>query len=184
MTATQLSSSLNAFVQRVSATRRLNFADLRRLQRDVLPEGAQSRADVEALIRLDTMLNRSEAGWPSYLVDTVQGFVEGDPVGDAAWLVPALQGAHPKTALALARAVISVLDEPCEDLRALAKVVTRRRSKAAACRTGLSSSRVSAPAVEVVPAAPVFSFIWPNVRIGGQALIVSLAPEQPDNEAP
>ena len=52
---------------------RLLFADLRRLERDVLPDGVRSREEAEILISLD-QLERVDAGWPPYLVGVLSEF--------------------------------------------------------------------------------------------------------------
>ena len=41
---------LCVFVNKVTASNRLVFGDLRRLQRDVLPRGASSREEIETLL--------------------------------------------------------------------------------------------------------------------------------------
>jgi len=62
---------LCVFVTKVTASHRIVFGDLRRLQRDVLPTGATSREEVETLLSLDSMGNVDE-DWPGYLVTTVK----------------------------------------------------------------------------------------------------------------
>ena len=57
-------TSLRVFVDRLSEAQRLGFGDLRRLQRDILPNGPQSRDDVEALLALDLALERADRGGP------------------------------------------------------------------------------------------------------------------------
>jgi hypothetical protein len=96
-------TSLRAFVDRVAEAQRLRFGDLRRLRRDVLPDGLQSRDDVEAL-------ERADGGWPEYLLEAVKGFVisASDPQGLVDpelthWLVSVLSDAQPKTAVRIAR---------------------------------------------------------------------------------
>ncbi|HEV2557667.1 MAG TPA: hypothetical protein VGU45_03480 [Microvirga sp.] len=174
MTASSSPSSLPQFVQRVSAARRLNFGDLRRLQRDVLPDGPRCRTDVEALILLDASLDRFEAGWTAYLLGAVQAFVEGNRGAGTAWFGVLLERAKPKTAAAIARAVLAVIEAPDNELLARAKGAARRRPKMAACATGLRSSKVSARVPEPLPVAPSISFAWPNVRLGGTVLIARL----------
>src|SRR5215217_4098967 len=104
---------LCAFVTKVTASNRIVFGDLRRLQRDVLPTGATSREEVEALLSLDS-LGQLDDDWPGYLVTTIRDFVlsTSDPPGSvdadtAAWLVTALSDARPRSAAAIIRAVLS-----------------------------------------------------------------------------
>src|SRR5215212_3872082 len=88
---------LCAFVNKVMASDRIVFGDLRRLRRDVLPTGATSREEVEALLSLDS-LGQLDDDRPHYLVTTVESFLlsTSDPPGSvdadtAAWLVTALR---------------------------------------------------------------------------------------------
>src|SRR5215217_3327152 len=104
---------LCVFITKVRASNRIVFADLRRLQRDVLPTGATSREEIEILLALDS-LGQVDDDWPDYLVATVKAFVlsTSDPPGSvdadtAAWLVTALSDARPRSATAILRAVLS-----------------------------------------------------------------------------
>ena len=102
---------LGVFVRKVTARNRILFADLRRLRRDVLPDGPTSREEIETLLALDSM-GRVDQDWPEYLLETVVRFVlaRSDPPGSvdadtAAWLTQALSGAKPKSAAAIVRAL-------------------------------------------------------------------------------
>ena len=56
------------FAQKVSANGRLLFADLRRLQRDILPDGITTRAEAEVLLSLEhsARLDGAWSGiWPT-----------------------------------------------------------------------------------------------------------------------
>ncbi len=104
-------TSLHSFATKVLKGNRLLFADLRRLERDVLPDGVRSREEAEILISLDR-LERVDAGWPPYLVGVLSEFAlsqsqscrgfesEPDP-----WLSELLLRARPKTAEAVLRAI-------------------------------------------------------------------------------
>ena len=160
-------TSLRVFVDRLSEAQRLGFGDLRRLQRDILPNGPQSREDVEALLALDLALERADRGWPEYLCEAVKGFVLGssDPPGVvgpelAGWLVSVLSEAQPKTAQRIARAVVSEAVEVDEVLRAVAKASARRKPKGADSSTLLLSGGLS--------------YSWQGVRVGGPVLTVRL----------
>jgi hypothetical protein len=155
-------TSLRIFVDRVSETQRLGFGDLRRLQRDILPNGPQCRDDVAALLALDLALERADSGWPEYLLEVVKGFVisVSDPPGVvgpefAGWLISALSDAQPKTAQRIARAVVADAVEVDDALRSLAKLSARRKPKVAPVSGGLS-------------------FSWEGVRVGGPVLTVRL----------
>ena len=160
-------TSLCVFVDRLSEAQRLGFGDLRRLQRDILPNGPQSREDVEALLALDLALERADRGWPEYLLQVVKGFVisASDPQGVvgpelAGWLVSVLSEAQPKTAQRIARAVVSEAVEVDEVLRAVAKASARRKPKGAASSALLLSGGLS--------------YSWQGVRVGGPVLTVRL----------
>ena len=102
---------LGVFVRKVTARNRILFADLRRLRRDVLPDGPTSREEIETLRALDS-IGQVDQDWPEYLLETVVRFVlaRSDPPGSvdadtAAWLIQALSGAKPKSAAAIVRAL-------------------------------------------------------------------------------
>src|SRR5215208_1439845 len=104
---------LCVFVNKVTASNRIVFGDLRRLQRDVLPTGPATREEIETLLSLDS-LGQLDDDWPGYLVTTIRGFVLSTslPPGSvdadtAAWLVTALSDARPRSATAIVRAVLS-----------------------------------------------------------------------------
>jgi hypothetical protein len=118
---------LCVFVSKVTATNRIVFGDLRRLQRDVLPSGPTSREAIEILLSLDRVGQVGE-DWPGYLVRTVKEFVlsSSDPPGSvdadmAAWLVAALTGARPRSAAAIIRAVLREAQHVDEALRAIGR---------------------------------------------------------------
>jgi len=103
---------LCVFVTKVTASNRIVFGDLRRLQRDVLPQGASSRQEVETLLSLDSV-GQVDEDWPDYLVETVVQFVlsRSTPPGGvdadtAAWLMEALSAAKPRSASTIVRAIL------------------------------------------------------------------------------
>jgi hypothetical protein len=160
-------TSLRVFVDRLSEARRLGFGDLRRLRRDILPDGPQSREDVEALLALDLALERADRGWPEYLLQVVKSFVIStseprDVIGPelAGWLVSVLSEAQPKTAIRIARAAVSEAVEVDEALRALAKMSVKRKPKLAASAA--------------LPLSGGLSYSWQGVRVGGPVLTVRL----------
>ena len=161
-------TSLQAFVNRVSRAKRMSFADLRRLQRDVLPHGPATRGEVEAIVALDRALVRADDGWPDYLLDAVRDFMIASAATPEAtrWLASILAAAPDKTAQNIARAVVETLSEVDDALRAIAKVSRKRKPKAAACATGLGTDTI-AGSVEVQPAAlGAVSVTWGGVRLG------------------
>lgn len=68
-------SKLQEFVTKTAAKNRITFGDVRRLQRDVLPDGVACRAEAELLIRLDGGIARSDAAWTDWLVTAIVDFV-------------------------------------------------------------------------------------------------------------
>ena len=52
-------STLREFVTKALLTKRIGFGDLRRLQRDILPDGITSREEAEILIALLIPFQRS-----------------------------------------------------------------------------------------------------------------------------
>ena len=104
-------TSLHSFATKVLKGNRLLFADLRRLERDVLPYGVRSRKEAEILISLDR-LERVDAGWPPYLVGVLSEFVLSqsqscggfEPVPDL-WLSEMLLRARSRTAEAVLRTI-------------------------------------------------------------------------------
>ena len=119
------------FAQKVSANGRLLFADLRRLQRDILPEGITTRAEAEVLLSLDH-IPRRDGAWGPYLAEAVARFaVSGsEPPGldpeIETWLTRILQAAQPRTAAAIVRAIAREGREIGEDLAALVRRPARR----------------------------------------------------------
>ena len=68
---------LSDFVKKVSSRGRVTFGDIKRLQRDLLPNGAMTRDQVEALIAMDGAVRRADPAWAAYLTH----FSASYPVG-------------------------------------------------------------------------------------------------------
>ena len=108
-----MSTTLRDFVLNAVEMKRIRFADLRRLQRDILPYRITTREEVEMLLSLDAVVERADRDWRQYLVPAVAQFaVWGlEPVGrvdqaKADWLLEALELAAPKTGSAIIRHVV------------------------------------------------------------------------------
>ena len=106
-------STLREFVTKALLTRRIGFGDLRRLQRDILPDGITNREEAEVLIALDRSIERIDKAWTDALVGRVTRFVvwTTDPPGTvdeeaSAWLLAALTCGRSKTAVAITREVV------------------------------------------------------------------------------
>lgn len=106
--------SLHDFVARVLADDRILFADLKRLQRDVLPERITSREEAEILLFLDSVVHRADREWTAYLTAIIRDFAvwKLEPAGaldrgKAKWISAALACADPgKTARAILREIV------------------------------------------------------------------------------
>jgi hypothetical protein len=122
-----MSTSLRDFVCRALEKKRISFADLRRLQRDILPARITTREEAEILLALDRTVDRADRGWRDYLIKAVRDFViwGSPPAGHidadkAQWLMNALRGSSPTTARALTREIERQEPEFDDDLDAVA----------------------------------------------------------------
>jgi hypothetical protein len=136
-------TSLRDFVSRALEHKRINFGDLRRLQRDILPTRITTREEAEILLALDRTVDRADRGWRDYLIKAVRDFViwGSPPAGHidadkAQWLMTALSGSSPHTARALTREIVRQGPEFDDDLEAVAA-----SSQAAAPKQQSSSQR-------------------------------------------
>ena len=59
---------LQDFVCRALEHKRISFGDLRRLQRDILPDRITTREEAEILLALDRSVDRADRSWRDYLV--------------------------------------------------------------------------------------------------------------------
>jgi hypothetical protein len=95
---------LSDFVKKLSSRGRITFGDIKRLQRDLLPNGAMTREQVEALIAMDAAVRRADPAWARYVTSTVVDFVVwgSRPTGyvdpDAAQWLEALLCSNPSKA--------------------------------------------------------------------------------------
>src|SRR3954449_1055622 len=107
------SSTLRDFASAAVQSKRIRFGDLRRLKRDILPARITTREEAEVLIALDSVVEKADREWRSYLIGTVRDFVVWglSPVGQvdrakAEWLVAVLSsGVTRKAARTLAREI-------------------------------------------------------------------------------
>src|SRR4051794_30131894 len=115
-----MSDTLRDFVLNAVEMNRIRYADLRRLQRDILPVRITTTREAEMLLSLDATVERADRDWREYLVPAVAQFaVWGlEPIGrvdqaKADWLLDALALATPKAGSAIIRHV--VIEAPCID---------------------------------------------------------------------
>lgn len=88
-----INGTLQEFVGDVVNRRRINFGDVRRLQRVFLPSGITNREEMEVLVSLNTKLVRADKAWAQWLVAAVEDFV----VTQEECRGPAEDGAHQST---------------------------------------------------------------------------------------
>jgi hypothetical protein len=105
-----INSSLQAFANKVQAAGRISFGDVKRLQRDILPDGISSREEAELLLNLEQTVSRADRAFGDWLVAMLVDFVVWGlrPTGTvdvdtAAWLAPFLAGERTRTMRRLAR---------------------------------------------------------------------------------
>ncbi len=129
-------TSLRDFVSHARESGRIRFADLRRLQRDILPARITTCEEAELLIALDRAVRTADRDWSDYLVVTVRDFVIWGipPVGavdhdKAEWLVRALSsGGVTKAGLRIAREVAREASQVDDALIAFTGGLKRRAS--------------------------------------------------------
>src|SRR3954471_24301350 len=106
-----INSSLQAFARNVQKAGRISIGDVKRLQRDILPDGIGSRAPAEPLLTPYYSGSRADRAFADWLVAMMVDFVVWGvrPTGTvdaetAAWLTPFLAGQRAtKTMRRLAR---------------------------------------------------------------------------------
>jgi hypothetical protein len=67
--------SLSEFVSKALEKNRISFGDVRRLQRNILPDGIGSREEAELLLALDGKAGRRDAAWTRWLLAAIVDFV-------------------------------------------------------------------------------------------------------------
>jgi hypothetical protein len=84
-----INRKVQEFVGKVITRGRINYGDVRRLQRGLSAEGITNREELEVLISLNAKLLRADKAWVQWLIATVADFVAtregcGHPIEDAA----------------------------------------------------------------------------------------------------
>ena len=113
-----INSALQTFANNVQQAGRISFGDVKRLQRDILPDGISSREEAELLLTLEQSVGRADRAFGDWLVATMVDFVVWGtrPTGSvdamtAAWLSPFLVGQRTtKTMRRLARELAAEAD--------------------------------------------------------------------------
>ncbi len=93
-------TNLHEMVARLTEKDRITFGDVRRIQRDVLPDGIGSREELALLAGLDGTVARSDSAWTEWLVEAVLELATSQDASDRpaadGWLEQALAPASPK----------------------------------------------------------------------------------------
>src|SRR5215204_5249380 len=112
-----INSSLQIFANKVQEAGRISFGDVKRLQRDILPDGISSREEAELLLTLEQTVGQADRAFADWLVATMVDFVVWGmrPTGTvdaetAAWLTPLLVGQRTRTMRRLARELAAEAD--------------------------------------------------------------------------
>ncbi len=155
-----MSASLRAFVTKALDRNRISFGDLRRLQRNVLPNGLVTREQAEVLIALEQTIPRTDKAWAGYLVAALTDFVvwrSSSPgrveTETAAWLVASLSCGRPtRTTGMIARAIVREAQHCEEPLIGFALTSPKRLSAHPEPMTGRGEQALPAPGVETVTA--------------------------------
>jgi hypothetical protein len=124
------SDRLRQAAEEIIGRGRIAFADVRRLRRDILPDGVSSRAEAEILIRLDQETARCDRAWTEFFVTELVDFVvwAERPTGivdeeAALWLSDALdRGRATRSSRALVHAIVREAERVHESLSAPAEL--------------------------------------------------------------
>lgn len=129
-------ASLENFVKSVLAAGEIGSADVRRLQRDVLPDGVECRDEADILIALDRAIAVKHCSWSAFAVQTVVDFVvwTSRPTGyvdrdTAVWLVASLSAGRGPSPVAEAIAFDVVREAERSDEALLAFVMRSARGR-------------------------------------------------------
>ncbi len=131
-----IDGKLQDFAAGVMARGQISFGDVRRLQRDCLPNGIATREEAESLVALNASLVRADKAWAEWLVPALAQFVSAQQSADisgadaaGAWL-RALFAASASSA-ALGRKIARCLrqrepEQPAGEMTAALKPVRRK----------------------------------------------------------
>ena len=90
-----INSSLQAFADQALKAGRISFGDVKRLQRDILPDGISSRAEAELLLTLDQTISRADRAFADWLVAMMVDFVVWGLPPPAPWMRRLQRGSRP-----------------------------------------------------------------------------------------
>jgi hypothetical protein len=141
--------SLEEFINSTVARGEISRADVRVLQRDILPNGIGSRDEADVLIALDRAVHDKDPAWSAYAVSAVVQFVvwASRPTGrvdreTAQWLVQSLGCGMGPTEVALAIAFEIVRESEGSDEALVAFVLRWGGGRTRELATGQSAELV------------------------------------------
>jgi hypothetical protein len=130
-----ISRQLQQFADARRRAKRMSFADVRNLQRDLLPDGIATREEAELLIGLDRAIGDAHPTWAGYLVGAIVEFVVwgSRPTGcidqeTAGWLVAWLKS---DTSAGTAQRIAHEAMDEAHDVHGSLKTAVRKHRPAA-----------------------------------------------------
>lgn len=145
-----IKTSLEIFVHTVVAAREITLADVRRLQRDILPDGVENRDEADLLVALDRAVPEKHCTWSAFVIQTVVDFVvwTSRPTGyvdqeTASWLVASLSAGCGPSPIAEAIAFDVVREAERADEILIAFVMRSTRGRGLELLTGDTDLRAA-----------------------------------------
>ena len=148
-----INGKLQDFAESAMARSQISFGDVRRLQRDCLPQGIAMREEAESLIALDATLVRADKAWAAWLVPALADFVTAHQPADVssadatkAWLHGLLAQSPASAALGrkVARHIRRLTQPPADES---SETQQRPRRQVRTCKAERVAERI-APIVQ------------------------------------
>lgn len=131
-----IGSSLEIFVNTVMEAGEITLADVRRLQRDVMPDGVSGRDEADVLIALDRAVATKHGTWSAFVIQAVSDYVvwTSRPTGyvdhdTAVWLVASLSAGRGPSPVAEAIAFEVVREAERADIDLVAFVMRSAKGR-------------------------------------------------------
>jgi len=180
-----INPSLDLFAATLIEAGRIRSGDVKRLQRDLLPDGISSRAEAELLLRLDQSVRRPDPAFSAWLVAAMVDFVVWGtrPTGSvdretAEWLVTELMGGRgpTRTAHLIAGEIVREAQDVDEALLSWGRDLPRAELRPGLGRASLGHMRDDARSIR----APS---LWRKLRGGRQLSRRRLRVQEPSTLA-
>lgn len=146
-----IKASLENFVNHLVGAGEITLSDVRRLQRDILPDGVESRDEADVLIALDRAIATKHAAWSAFAIQNVTDYVvwTSRPTGyvdadTATWLVASLGAGRGPTAVAEAIAFEVVREAERADAALVAFVMRSVEGRLASAASAEASFDLAA----------------------------------------